>query len=250
MTIARSSAPQIGTTTALTDGLVNRVRLELGDPMYDAAGNLIPAAGRRHSDYNIILKINDTLLELGNKMAMSHTGDAMTFTTFSYAEDTGNEGDVLPSGINQEAITHVFDTTDANTPIELFYLNPLDLAKIPVSDPYSTTIARRYYTLIADTTTDLRIVVRPSASGRTFTIWYLVAPFVSDATALPSTDAPLLGARWKELIALGAAVRLLSINEEVPQTMLARYAAAMQDFISFSRRQKHPERVRMIRRFY
>ncbi len=244
MTIARSAAETI-------DLIISRVRLEVGDPAADASGNTIPAPSRRHSDVNIITKINDTLLELGTKMAINHSGEALVWTDFTYAEDTGGTGDDLPTGINAEGILSVTDVTDPNVPIEIFWVNALDLSKIPVNDPYSVTIGRRYYTLTADPAdTSYRIAIRPAAEGRTFRVFWVATPYVSDDTATsPFPDTPLLSARWKELIALGTAIRLLSINAEVPDALWVRQENLMKDFISFSRRQKHPERVRMLRRF-
>lgn len=240
MAISRNVAQAMSTITSL-------VRTELGDLDVDAAGNAIPAAGRRFSDTTIFSRINFALVELGTKMAIQHSGDALVWTDLAYSEDTGNTGDVLPTAINAEGVVMVYDVSDVNIPIEIFWMNPHEISQVPVRDPYNVIIGRRYYTLTADpTTNDYRIMIRPEASGRTFRIWWIATPFITGLT----TDAPLLSERWVELIAVMSAMRLLSINGEVPEPILLRAQSLMADFTAFSRRQKHPERVRMLRRFY
>lgn len=227
--------------------LVDLIRVELGDLSTDAAGSVIPVAGRRWSDNQIFSKLGFTLVELGNKMAIQHMGDALAWSDLAYSEDTGNTGDVIPAAINAEGIVMVYDVTDVNVPVEIFWMNPHEISQVPVRDPYNVIIGRRYYTLTADpTTNDYRIMVRPEASGRTFRIWWVATAF----TATSLSDSPLISARWFELICVLTAIKLLGINDEVPSTLLLRAQSLMQDFTSFCRRQKHPERVRMLRRFF
>jgi hypothetical protein len=241
MTISRAAAQTVAQ-------LLTRIRREVGDPSTDAAGNLIPTAARRHQDHEIIETLNDELIKLGNLMAIQHGGEALVHADLIYTESADNEGDGLPAGVNAEGIALVTDISDPTSPIEIFWLNARDLeTQVPVSDTYRVQIARRFYTLRADpATNDYRIVVRPNAASLAIRVHYVATPFIVAA----SGDAPLLSARWREVIGLGAAIRLMSVDEEVPDQLAGRYAEQMGIFSRFASRQKNPERVRMLRRLY
>lgn len=239
MTVSRAAAETLSQ-------LRLRVRRKLGDPSANANGIAIPEEMRRWTDNAVDEAINDHLVDMGNDLSIIDMGEALIWTNITYAESADSDGYALPVGIAGDGIFKVEDRTD-EAPVKLDYVSALEIEDfVSTNDSTATVAAQRRYTLVADpdSATAYRIIIRPSASGRTFRIHHVAAPLVLNA----SGDSIFLSSRWREYIAVGAAIKLLAIDDEVPQQLAAAFNALDSRYRSFCNRSKGPQRVRLVRR--
>ena len=220
---------RIATTTGTA--LLTRIQAECGDP--DVT---------RFSATEYLQALNDALVELGNIMAIAHTGEALLSTTLSYSGSTPN---ALPSGVNAEGIVRVDDSTESTRSVALKYLSPQEF-----EDYDSTGITygtARGYTLMGETSAgSYRIWVLPRpGTTRTLTIYYIATPWILGAVG----DNHPLSPRWQELLVLKAALKLLRRDAEATETQLIDEARLMGQFVALSNRQRDRSRVPQRRRF-
>lgn len=236
-------------TSSVVTALTTATRRFLGDPATDALSNSIPSALRRWTDTAIEAAIGDVFSKLGTKLAIQHEGDALLFSDTTYTEAADYSGMALPSGVSASGIYAVEDITSPTTPIRFGYLSPLEIGEYVdlTSNTSSTVGIHRFYSLISDNTATntppQRLVIRPTPSGRSIRIRYIGEPLIAGA----NTDASPLAARWNTLVAMHAAVDLMSIDDEVPEALAAVFAVTLNDFHAFASRQRGPEHLRSAR---
>ncbi len=233
--------------------VVTRIRREVGDPSTDLSNNTIPEAARRFSDLlDIFPAINDMLRTMANIVGIKAPQSAIQFQDITYTEAADYSGMALDSDIPGEDVVFVTDVTDPLVPTEIFFLYPQELQQVPAQDTVPVEISRRFYSIMGNTASApaSRILIRPSAVGRVFRLYYLDTPFVSNDTDVPLGDNAPFSARWAQLIGLGAALQLLSPDDEQTVGIATRYAEQMRIFNDFVKAQRQQRRVRMVRRPY
>lgn len=237
MTLARIAAQTLTQLTTLT-------RLELRDPDTDADGNSIPSGARRWSDTEVQQSINLTLVMLGTKLSSEHSGESLAYveTTYTAAADQVD----LPAGVGAEPVFKVEDlTSSSGFARNIPFMSPAEIERLQSIDPVVMP-ARRAFTLVASTTAgSYALQIRPKPTDSfSIRIWYYGAPLYAAA----GTDAHPFAARWQELIALDAAARLLSVDNEASDQQLLRRSQQLDLFDSFARRFRGPEHIRNARR--
>ena len=230
MTVARRAAE----TLAL---IRTRVRDETGDT---------DTADPRYTDANIDRAVSDQLAEMANELAIKYPGEALLRVNLNYP---GTNPVDLPAAVEAESIYRVDDVTNSQLAIQIEYVSPLEGDEW---DPgYVPAGRRRFrYTLLGPTTDHrtYRIQLYPapgSYGARTLRISYIASPYVFDGTA---GDTQPFSPRWAELIGVGAAIRLMSRDEEATTQQMMRHMTLWQQFTSLSRRQRGPQRIRRRRR--
>lgn len=216
-----------------------RVLREVGDPDGDrwTAGN---------TDYTSVDEaINNQLVEMGNHMANDFPGEALLRTSVTYDESSAPVA--LPSSIGADSVYKVEDVSATNLPINIDYVSPLAVEDYNPGEVFGSVYQFRY-TLLGPSGTDVdayRIQLYPKATGTvTLRISHIASPFTISAG---SDDAPL-SPRWTELIALGAAMKLLRRDGEATDMQLMAYQNLWAGFVTQSRRQRGPKRIRRRRR--
>lgn len=241
MAVSRVAAATI--TELITD-----VRRELGDVATTPAGDTIPTGLLRYSDTEIFRVLNNKLIAMQLRIQARHPGDALTGALLSYTEGTSPSiGVNLPSGVDANGVFKVEDMSPSSgipepvTPVSLHELERYS----STTQPSPTSLTPFWYTLV-ERGTDHAIVIRPQPSeGHVFRIWYIATPLVYSSTS----DAPPLAARFRELLALGAAFALLgSAQERVSESQVVRLQLAEQDFNTWMSRNKGPQRIRKVER--
>jgi hypothetical protein len=186
---------------ATVDALVTKVRRYIGDTsMVDTL--------QRFSATDIMAAIDDMLAQMYAEIASADASGFLRSTDMTYTASADREP--LPAGYEGDQIYRVEDLTTVGAPAFLAYLGPLDARKF--TDSYGWTLEGNAIVLIPKPT-----------EVRTLRLWSL-APFVpvSDS-ATPSSDQHSLSMNHEELIALGAAIRLQEIDDEVPASRLVRF---------------------------
>lgn len=222
--------------------LRSRVLREVGDPDGDrwTAGN---------TDYTDVDEaINNQLVEMSNYMVADFPNEALIRTNVTYTEDSAPV--TLPSTIGADAIYKVEDITSVNLPINIDYVSPLAAEDYNPGEVFGSFYRFRYTLFGPSSGADVdgyRLQLYPKASGTlTLRISHVAQPFVLDAAA-PSEQAPL-SPRWTELIGLGAALKLLRRDGEATDMQMMAYQNLWTGFLTQSRRQQGPKRIRRRRR--
>lgn len=232
--------------------LISRVRADI-DPSTDPRTSAsIPAANRRWADSRIIDAINDVMVRMGNHMAGSDPGESVLASTMTYTDDSGFCD--LPAAIQMRPIYKVEDYRDANNPLDLLYVSPLE-AGLSAFDNYSGV---QRYTLVASSlassttaATHLhhRIGLRPRPySTVTLRIFFSQTPLIwSDSSDGATTTWPL-DPRWMECCWRNAQLDLLAPDNEASAQQIRLAENAWAAFMDFSKQKIGPERVRSRRR--
>jgi hypothetical protein len=228
--------------------LTTDVRRELGDVATTPAGDTIPAGLLRYSDSEIFRVLNNRLIAIQLRIQARHPGESLVGALLSYTEGTSPDiGANLPTGVDANGVFKVEDMSPSSgipepvTPVSLHeierYANTLT--------PSAVSLTPYWYTLV-DRGTSHAIVIRPQPSdAHVFRIWYIATPLVYSTTS----DAPALGARFRELIALGAAFDLMgSSQDRVSEAQVVRLQLAEQNFNTWMSRNKGPQRIRKVER--
>lgn len=235
--------------TQLLSDIRTRVRRELGDPATDPAGTTISTQLLTWQDTDIDAAINDQLIEMGTISRLLSTGDALLYTDLTLTDDTTSPGIALPAGINSSAIFKVTDTTgtglSASQPQKLQYLSPDEIENYGSPDLAGVIVGNVYYTIIA-TATGQAIIVRPLRTDHTIRIWYVAPPL----TATASGDVVVFSETWREIIALGAAFKLLTVNGEAPDQLIVRMQLQAALFRSAVSRQADTVRIKRVAGLY
>jgi len=218
--------------------LRSRVLREVGDPDGDRWN-----ADTLYTDVDEA--INDQLVEMANQMVADFPGEALLRTTFSYAE--ANAPVELPAAVGAEAVYKVEDVSSINLPINIEYVSPLAVEDFNPGEVFGSYYKFRY-TLLGPSGTDVdahRIQLFPKASGTmTLRVSYIESPFIISVT----TDEAPMSPRWTELIALGAALKLLRRDAEATDIQLMAHQRLWGAFVTQSQRQRGPKRIRRRRR--
>lgn len=235
--------------TQLLSDIRTRVRRELGDPATDPAGTAISTQLLTWQDTDIDASINDQLIEMGTISRLLSTGDALLYTDLTLTDDTSSPGIALPTGINSSAIFKVTDTTGTGLasaqPQKLQYLSPDEIENHGSTDLAGSIAGNGYYTIKA-TATGQAIIVRPLRVDHVVRIWYVAPPL----TATASGDVIVFSETWRELIALGAAFKLLTINGEAPDQLIIRMQLQQALFKSAISRQADTVRIKRVAGLY
>lgn len=245
--VAPTDPPKDRRLVASMNQLRTRVRRQTGD-----------LDGDRWGTAPLDEAINDQLVDMANDLAISHPGEAITYTTMTYPAGTSDPVD-LPAAVAAEAIYRVDDVTVASRPVQLDYCSPLSGLDLDLQTGLVTR-GKMVYTLFgpevnADPADDSGITGRiklfpRDASSTTLRLYYFQRPFVMPATEDGATTDELddimnpFSPRWLELIALGAAIKLLRRDDEVSNQQIMAYAALKQQFTSFAARRRGPQRIR------
>lgn len=242
MAVSRVAAATIAELT--TD-----VRRELGDPATTPAGDTIPAGLRRYSDTEIERVINNALIAIQLKIANRHPGQALVAVSFSYTEavDADPPGNDLPAGVDANGVFKVEDMAAPSGISEpLGYVSLLELQRYERTEDVATTLISKYWYTLVDRALNHGIIIRPRPpAGHAFRVWYVAQPLVYSATS----DAPALATRFRDFIAMTAAMSLASPSQQtLSDVFFARLKLATDDFNSWYSRNRGPVRVRKAER--
>lgn len=237
MALARATALTIAQLRA-------RVRDELEDPSAEPNGTVRPDAQRRFSDAQIDKALNDQLIEMANKAAAGRPGLAILTETLSYSSGVT----ALPAAVQSNEIVLVEDITDPDVPSVVSYASPGELPfhRRP-SDVGSYRYQQRRYTLTSTGTGDAIEVVPDGAVS--LRISYMAPPVIFGAEDGSGTsDAHPLSPRWRELVFLGAAIKLARRDEDIKAAQQIQYDRMMDDYGKLAKRRKGPKFVQNIRK--
>lgn len=215
---------------ATVTALRNRVRAMIGDTS-------TTSAMQRWSDTLIDKAIDDMMAQMYMEVASWDASGFLTYDTLAYVSGNNPAGTALPTGRERYPIYRVEDSTTAGTPIPLDFVNPIDSAMY--ADSFGWTLEGDRIVLIPEpsTTTQLRI--------------WSIKPFVPvTGASTPSTDQHALSLNHEELIALGAAIRLQEVDDEVSPSRQLRYEQLWQLYQKTLDRYWGPTYVRATRKVF
>lgn len=89
-----------------------------------------------------------------------------------------------------------------------------------------------------------QILIRPKRATANLRIYYIAPP----VTVNEDDDTAPLSARWRELLVLGAAMRLMSRDGECTDDQRVRHARLMDQFNKYANRQQGYQTIRRTRR--
>lgn len=237
MSLTRGAAQTIAQILTLA-------RAECADPKADADGNTLAITRWTDDEYQAC--INQHLLDMATRASLANATAGLTSVDQSYTAGSDTDTVALSASVGPEAIFGVDDVTDSTNPRPLKYISPAEIETI-YREAITYTEPVRYWSLVEDAAGAFFIKVRPRpVTALTLRVRFYAPGVVASAT----TDAPLLSARWQEFIALGAAVRLLSRDDEVATAVWKRLAALDATYTEFCRRVRGPFRVRASRRAF
>jgi hypothetical protein len=222
------------TIVAVTD-LRTRIRFEAMDPATDPAGNTRASGELRFSTTEVDEALKDQLVEMSNMIAAFTPGDSLLYEDVTVSDGTATLPDEL--GLTTAAVYKV-ELLNANSEIDAV----LDYVPYGLLKEWP---ARTVYSLVGGTapgTSSLKIEIRPKYEGSQIVrVWYVAPPIVwgAAADALPSTD------RWRELLCLGAAMKLTSPMGDSSDDQRVRYARLWDGFEAWSDRVRGPRKARM-----
>jgi len=234
MAVARATADTLAT-------LATRVAREVGDSgntEFTLVSDVYPA-------------INDMLIEMGNHLALRHTGEAMLYVDFTYSSTGDPPVPVdLPAGILDAQVFRMQDYTRTTAPQEIPYVSPLEMADYGNAEIVSSTRGRLRYTLFGPTTdhNTHRVLLTPRPQGSVeVRVHYVATPFIFNP--ILTTDTHPLSADWRETIWLGASIKLLRRDGEATMEQIRQFEGRLwPQFVRHSNRQRGPQRVRRRRR--
>lgn len=229
----------------LMSALITRARKEAGDPAVTPAGETIPVQARMFTDDQYMEAINDVLIEMSKEMDLRLDEPALAFVDMDYSDTSGLiSGVALPAGIDARQIVRVSDITDGvDYARTVFWVPTQDLDATNKAPGDIGTAITMHWSLLAGAL-GVNIVLMPTNVARRIRIWYVASPLIVTAT----NDQVLLSETWKELLALKAAISLISIIKEPFNNQLRRLSIAWANFQAFAKRVKTPLRVTMVRR--
>lgn len=188
---------------ATVSALTTRVRTMIGDT--STATDM-----QRWADALIRQAIDDMIAQMYMEVASWDPSGFLTYDNLTYVANNDPNGTALPAGRERYPIYRVEDITVSGFPAHLDFLNPMDAQEF--GDAYGWTFEG-----------DRIVLVPEPTSARTLRIWSL-KPFIPTANAsTPATDQHALSINHEELIALGAAIRLQEVDDEVSPSRQLRY---------------------------
>lgn len=208
---------------ATVDALVLKVRRMIGDT--DSS-----TANQRWSDADVRAAIDDMLAQMYAQASSGDPGSFLTYIDVMYAANARQVA--LDDEILGASIYKVEDVTEATAPRFIPFRPSL------VENRFSDEAG---WTLDADNTIALRPV---PGSAKTLRV-YLLDVFVPLADAADTdSDQHAWSIGHEELIALGAAIRLQEVDQEVPATRLSRYQQLWDLYVQSINRYMGPVYVR------
>jgi hypothetical protein len=244
MTLARSAAITLTT-------MESRVRDEIGDPALDFEGNTIPAGSRRYSDAQVDTAINDMLMEMYTFIHRRDPGhDLVTSAAVTYSGG-GNSSLNLTDNIADIAagaeVYMVMDETTSAVNRRLDYVSPVELESFNSRLGTETRVATRKYTLEAQSDGDIILKIRPNPlQGLSVRVKYVLTPLIWQTSS--KNDVHSMTARWRELMTLGAAKKLMRRDDEIPLQSQQEYDRLWMQFMLYAKRVKSGDRKIQIRR--
>lgn len=217
---------------ATVAALRSRVRTMIGDTATTAAMN-------RWSDANVDKAIDDMIAQMYMEVASWDPSGFLTSNDMTYTPATGTtaNGTALAAGFERYPIYRVEDITNMTSagPVTLDYVNAIDAQTY--GDSYGWTLEG-----------DKIVLIPEPATSRTLRIW-TIKPFIPISNAsTPATDQHALSLNHEELIALGAAIRLQEVDDEVPPSRQLRYEQLWQLYQKTLDRYWGPTYVRAARK--
>lgn len=196
------------------------------------------------SDTQIDRCINMQLVEMQNKLNGPQVGEALVSTTLAYTDAST----ALPSVCNYESIYRVENYNDTTKPLEIQYVDPEEIERwsLSTSSISPDLVARTSfrYTILGATTVTRSIAIRPIPAGAlTLRISYIAPPIIMGDSA----DTLPLSPRWQELVARGAAERLLAIDNIPSENNDKVLLRLWKDYIAFGQRVRGPQRITRVR---
>ena len=199
---------------------------------------------QRWTDAVLNEQINFELKRMSAEWGLGQAAQAMESTTLSYPG--GSDSVALPSGPDVNPIFMVEDYTTTTAPIRLEFASFLE------SDGYDTNTDYRYFKGYMWARAGTDIAIRPNGKTMTLRIWYLRSPYAftldGSGDEDDGTDQHPWPVQHEELIAVGAAYRLLMIDEEVPGGLFERYEDLWKRFVRSKSYNRGPKYVRNNRR--
>lgn len=220
------------------------VRDEIGDPATDFEGNAKTAGSLRYSDTQIDRCINDQLIEMSTIMNGVHPGEGL-ITSAELSYPAGDHQSLsLTATIGNGAVYRVV-VIQGQRWREVHYVSPAEIENYRGAATLLEQVRGRKYTLQTNDSGDTLLLIRPDPSeGLTIRVSYIAEPLVVEDDA----DEHPLCSRWREHVAVGAAVRLLSRDDECPSQLMMRDDRLRSDFRRFSTRRRGRQRIRIARR--
>lgn len=198
--------------------------------------------GDRWASAAIDSAANMMLVQMANEAQIRHAGNALLSDDLSY---TGSDPNDLPADVDAEMIYRVDDVTNTATSEQLEFVTMKEAQDYDASRALGPGRHQRYTLLGASSAVTtvpqsrIWLVPRPSSS-KTLRIWYAATPFVMGAAA----DLMPLSPRWTELVALGAAEKLLRRDEELTNAQRDALGFLWRQYRELCGRQRNAVRVR------
>jgi hypothetical protein len=245
LTLARS-------TVQALSSLITLVRDEISDPATFPSGASIPEKQRRWTDTRITRAIHAQIADMANAKSPGSDSENLQYTDFTYTADAFSV--TLPS-VAALVSAHVYkleDISDTSNPAPCEYVSPLDLDNL--SYDLRMRDWRLRWTLLAGpsaseslATSAIHVAVRPRPSANlAMRVWTFAPAILTAATTdtLPQSD------RWFELISLGAARKLLRVDNEFTEQQEGDFQRLWVQYVSRCDRNDGPVRVRRQRGIY
>lgn len=243
----------VRTTQMALKEILEAIRAELGDRAKDYQGNEIPAAALRYSDKEIFDALNWQLISMQTEMSGRHAGEALLSVALAYPSmsDAVSLAGVSP-GLVAEAIYDVIEKVAADYAVVLDYVSPREIHRQIPSAGSLFSRSKRYTLLGGDEFAGRLAVVPVPAAPLSLEIRYVAEPFVFRPGAQGAGDdfdRHPLSTRWRELVILGAAAKILNRdNHRMTDARLEDLDQLWAQFHSFSTRRRGLMRVTRKRR--
>lgn len=231
MTIARA------TREALAD-TITRARRELRDPVTNAAGDAIVAGSLRFKASDVQDALNDALIEMQVLMHGQSPGEALINTGTLVAPSDGNINISADVG-DANGIYAVWRQLSSGILRQVEYVSPEESERYNQRATTDSQHRKPKYTLTSDEDGETILKVRPAIEGRCYVVSYVAAPLVvTDWTTAGADNGHVLSRKWRELLGLEAACKLLDPNGEMDPQQMMRLNRKRTEFRRFSRRRQ------------
>lgn len=230
-------------TAATQAELRSEIREEVNDPSLEPGGGTRPTALLKYTDTSVDRALNNQLLEMNEDLGDA-TGNGWRLLSANFTLDSAGEADLTGSiGLGAAGI-YKAERQFGSAWEPLHRISPHEIEQI--SGLGALLEPLRYAVLGGATpaTASVKLAVRPAVEGAVIRVSYIAAPILPGA----DSDAVSLSERWRELIVLGAALKLMRRDGEATPEQREDHARLRRLFIAAGAKQRGPRFVRSARR--
>lgn len=216
-------------TPATYANLAERVRFKAGDGL---ATKFTSAA--------IYREMRDMLSRIYNAMGVT---PSWTLQSYDLPYTGGADSTLLDTDNFSSPIDHVIDISNTSAPVILKEVSPSQIESYRATTTVSPTLAVRSVYAIMGSSIALRPV---PAGGKTLRIW-IVGNFLFNETSDPTVDQHPYPVNHEELIVLGTAMKLMSIDGSATDDQRMELADLWETFHRDIGSQQGPRDVQNVR---